>query len=129
MSFFTSDQNLVQSALNVTWTLIFSTFPSGFKGMQRGVIRALGIQHLALIVNLIGHWIINLSLQYLLGFYFGLGMLGMWLSKMILELFLFGSYSLLLHFYDWNKAIEKSKARQEGFKKQETKKSDAFEKA
>ena len=62
MGFFTSDQNLLESALSVTWVLTFSTFPDGFKGMLKGVIRALGIQHLALFVNLVGHWIINLSL-------------------------------------------------------------------
>ena len=43
LSFFSSDQSLVDRAVSVTWVLTFSTFPDGFKGMQKGVIRALGI--------------------------------------------------------------------------------------
>jgi MATE family multidrug resistance protein len=98
---FTKDQKLIDLAESVIWILTFSTFPDGYKGMLKGVVRAIGIQHIALYVNLMGHWVINLSLQYLLAFYFEMRMPGMWFAKLFLEYFIMISYLIVLSRYDW----------------------------
>ena len=111
VSSFTSNDKIVELAYSVTWVVTITVFPDNFKAMQQGVIRAIGIQSYAVYINLVGYWIINLSLWYLLAFKCGLGVLGMWLSEMILQYFLLISQSLLLHHYDWNKSIEKVKLK------------------
>jgi multidrug resistance protein, MATE family len=108
---FTTDPELSRLALSVIWLLSISSFPDGFKGMQKGVVRALGIQYVAVYINIAGHWCINLTLQYLLAFYFGLGMLGMWISKCVLEIFIFLSYSTIIWKADWDKIAEKASER------------------
>ena len=84
------------TALSVIWMISFNTFPDGFKGMLKGVIKALGIQHKCVYVNISGHWIINMSLLYLLPFYFEMGIVGMWTAKVILEWYIFLAYFTLI---------------------------------
>lgn len=89
LSVFTRDEELIKLASNVTWIICLSNLPDSFKGMMQGVIRALGIQKRAFYINIMGHGILNLSLQYLFVFKLDLGMRGMWYSKLCLELFIF----------------------------------------
>ena len=74
--------------------------------MLKGVIKALGIQHKCVYVNISGHWIINMTLLYLLPFYFEMGIVGMWTAKIILEWYIFLAYFALIHFQDWEKIIK-----------------------
>jgi len=109
---FTSDPELEQTATSVLWIISFSTFPDGFKGMLKGVIRALGLQAATVYINSVGHWCINLTLQWLLAFHFGLGLAGMWFGKLVLEYFIFFAYSILIRVSDWDKIAQKSYERQ-----------------
>ena len=59
---FTNDPSLQHMAISVIWIISFSTFPDGFKGMLKGVIRALGLQAATVYINTVGHWCINLTL-------------------------------------------------------------------
>ena len=70
--------------------------PDSYKGMTRGTIKGLGLQDYLVILNLSGHWFLNLSLMLFLGFYFKLGILGFWLSKLALEIFLNIVYFILV---------------------------------
>ena len=47
---------------SVIWLISFNTFPDGFKGMLKGIIKALGIQVYCIYINILGHWCINLTL-------------------------------------------------------------------
>jgi MATE family multidrug resistance protein len=109
---FTSDPQLQRTATSVVWIISFSTFPDGFKGMLKGVIRALGLQTATVYINSVGHWCINLTLQWLLAFHFGLGLTGMWFGKLVLEYFIFFAYSILIKVADWDKIAQKSYERQ-----------------
>ena len=70
--------------------------PDSYKGMIRGTIKGLGLQENLVILNLSGHWCLNLTLMLLLGFYFELGLFGFWLSKLALEIFLNIVYLMLV---------------------------------
>ena len=39
----TKSEDIRAQALSVIWLISFNTFPDGFKGMLKGVIKALGI--------------------------------------------------------------------------------------
>lgn len=78
--------------------------------MLKGVIIAYGIQHKCLYVNLTGHWIINMSLLYLLPFYFKMGIVGIWTAKVILEWYIFLAYFAMIQFQDWKSVTIESNA-------------------
>ena len=42
--------------------LVFNVGPESFKGMLKGIIRGLGIQKYAVVLNLVGYWIICLPI-------------------------------------------------------------------
>jgi Na+-driven multidrug efflux pump len=96
-----------ETALQVIWLISFNTFPDGFKGMLKGVIKALGIQDKCVYVNITGHWFLNLTLLYLLPFYFEMGILGMWTAKLVLEWYIFIVYYLMISLQDWDKIVNK----------------------
>ena len=58
---FTTDETVLKIAVSTIWIVSINSFPDAFKGMQRGVIRGLGVQKVTAYVNVLCHWIINLS--------------------------------------------------------------------
>jgi Na+-driven multidrug efflux pump len=49
---FTDVPEVQQKAISVAWLISFNTFPDLYKGMLKGLIGALGLQHKAVWVNL-----------------------------------------------------------------------------
>jgi len=80
-------------------------FPDMFKGMLKGVIKALGIQNRCLLVNISGHWCIFMTLLYLFPFKLKMGQTGIWIAKLILEWYIMLAYCLITYCADWKKTI------------------------
>jgi Na+-driven multidrug efflux pump len=97
----------------VVWLISFNTFPDGFKGMLKGVIKALGIQVYCIYVNLFGHWCINLTLQWYLGVHLGMGIKGLWYAKLILEAYILLAYYFIVWWQNWDKIVKESSERQQ----------------
>ena len=111
VSVFSKDQNLLNLAVGAIWIVSINTFPDAFKGMQKGVIRGLGIQKATAYVNVLCHWCINLTLQYLLAFKLGWGVEGMWIAKTIMECCIFIGYTTMIQCHDWQRSVELSQKR------------------
>lgn len=79
--------------------------------MLKGVIKALGRQNKAVYLNLSGHWVVNLSLVYLFAFRLNLGIIGFWLAKLVLEIYICSAYLIMINMQDWEKIIYESKER------------------
>lgn len=62
VAMFTTDQSLQDIVNRVMYLIILASIPDNQKGMLKGVIKALVLQKQCTILNLIGHWGINLSL-------------------------------------------------------------------
>ena len=62
VSLFTQRDEIIALVSGVIWLISFNTFPDGFKGMLKGIIKALGIQSYCIYINILGHWCINLTL-------------------------------------------------------------------
>ena len=105
---FSKDQQILEIAGSVMWLQCLNCFPDGFKSLQKGVIRALGLQYLAVYINFVGHWVLNLSVTYYLVFYLKIGIEGIWISKCLMELFIAISYTCLIKRTDWLKIAEKT---------------------
>ena len=96
MALFSTPDREMDLIKGCIWLISFSTFPDGFKGMLKGIIKALGIQWYIAFINIGGHWLINLTLQIYLGIYCGYGILGLWTAKVVLEFYVLTSYYLLI---------------------------------
>lgn len=110
---FTSNNNMQLIVNNLMIIIIVSSIPDSLKGMLKGVIKALGLQKQCAIVNLLGHWGINLTLCMMLGFYFEWRLFGLWTAKIILEIYVISSYALLIHCQNWEEIAEKAHNRLE----------------
>lgn len=108
---FTQNEKILNLAVSAIWIVSINTFPDAFKGMQRGVIRGLGIQKVTAYVNILCHWLINLSFQYLLAFRLGWGVEGMWIAKTVMEFSILIGYSTIIYLHDWQKSVEECQER------------------
>lgn len=109
---FTQNKQIIEMIDTVIWIISFNTFPDCYKGMLKGIIKALGVQKYCAYINISGHWCINLTLQYYLGFHLKMGLQGLWLAKLINEFYIMMMYTLLTAFTDWDKIAEEAKERQ-----------------
>ena len=77
---FTSDRDVV--ATGVTLLLVAAVFQlfDGLQGVATGVLRGLGDTRPPMFSNLAGHWIIGLPVGYALCFWWGFGVVGLWIG-------------------------------------------------
>ena len=77
---FTSDPDVV--ATGVTLLLVAAVFQlfDGLQGVATGVLRGLGDTRTPMFSNLAGHWIIGLPVGYALCFWWGFGVVGLWIG-------------------------------------------------
>jgi Na+-driven multidrug efflux pump len=100
---FTDKENIINISLSIIWLISFNTFPDGYKGMLKGIIKALGLQKICVYVNIGGHWCINLTLQWFFAFYLKLGLVGIWYAKLCLEAYIVVAYFAIIQCADWQK--------------------------
>jgi Na+-driven multidrug efflux pump len=101
---YTNLPSVRQECLTAFPFLLINTFPDLFKGMLKGIIKAMGIQHKAVYVHLVCHWMILPTSFYLLAFKFELGIAGLWLSKIILEFCIVILYGFIISTSSWELA-------------------------
>lgn len=111
MGLWTSDQDLIQLGKGNIWIVCLVIIPEGIKGMQKGVIKALSLQSQTILIHIVGHWLISVSLQLLLGIYFDLRCKGLWFAKFVLEAYTMIAYTILLYLADWGAKSEEAVAR------------------
>ncbi len=77
---FTSDPDVV--ATGVTLLLVAAVFQlfDGLQGVATGVLRGLGDTRTPMFSNLAGHWIIGLPVGYAMCFWWGFGVVGLWIG-------------------------------------------------
>ena len=69
-------------ATGVTLLLVAAVFQlfDGLQGVATGVLRGLGDTRTPMFSNLAGHWIIGLPVGYALCFWWGFGVVGLWIG-------------------------------------------------
>lgn len=97
-----------QAAGTVMFMLSINTFPEHLKGFQKGVIKALSLQHKSVIAHLIGNFGINLTLAYYFTMECDTGVVGIWYAKVIMEVFLVLAQTYIIETADWQKIIDQS---------------------
>jgi len=102
ISIFTTEKQINAELQKLMWVFSLNTFPDCYKGMLKGIIKALGIQTKAAYINISGHWCINITLQLYLGFHLNMGLEGIWIAKVINEFYIAAMYIIVLRVTDWD---------------------------
>ena len=82
---FTDDKNVVAIITSIIWLISFNTFPDGFKGMLKGMIKALGLQAKCAWISIFSQWCINMTLMWYFGVHLDLQVKGLWYAKLTME--------------------------------------------
>jgi len=106
--------DIQKEVLAIMWIICLQMIPDCIKGTYRGVVKARGLQFKAMLINMSCHWCVNLSLIWLLGFKLKLGIAGIWLAKLVLELYIMIAYLILIWSTDISEALEEKAVTDEG---------------
>lgn len=69
---------------------------------MRGTIQGLGLQAYCWVINLVCCWIVNFTLIYYFAFKLKMGLYGIWLAKLILEVVVASSMQVLVSSTNWD---------------------------
>ena len=78
-----------------------------------GIFRGLGKQRLASIISLMPYYIIQTSLSWFFGFYYKMGVIGIWISMMLGSMWTTIIYLLVFSYLDFNEIKHETKKRLE----------------
>ncbi len=68
---------LAVAAILIPLAGVFQVF-DGLQVVAGGILRGLGETRVAMLVNILGYWLLGLPVSYLLGFRLGMGPVGLW---------------------------------------------------
>lgn len=101
LSVLTKTDSIKNLSFSLRAWLVINIPTDCFAYVIRGVIKALGMQQSILMAHLIGQGILGSFLTFLFGFYFDLGLNGVWLAKTCMTYFLITYYLVILYRLDW----------------------------
>ena len=86
-------------------------FPDLFIGINTGMVQALALQKKVLVCNFGSYWIVLPACLYFFAFYLEMGLLGIWLAKVVMGIFYFLSMSYVIENLDWEASALESQKR------------------
>ena len=92
----TNIDSVHSEAMNAVWLLVIHTYPDIMKGLMKGPINALGIQYKAVYIHMFTYWCVSPISMWYFAFYSKMGIVGLWISKIINEYLNFTMYLILL---------------------------------
>jgi MATE family multidrug resistance protein len=101
--FFTTDPVIAEDTRACFWSLFLYIFFSTIKGVQNGVVRALGMQKSNSILTLLFAYGVGIPLAGIFCFLVGMGLPGMWFGIAIANGFLIVAIQKLIKEAEWEK--------------------------
>jgi MATE family multidrug resistance protein len=80
---FTRDAQVIRNAVGLLAIAAAFQLFDGTQAVATGVLRGLGDTRTPMIMNIIGHWVLGLPIGYVLCFWFGWGVRGLWVGLSI----------------------------------------------
>ena len=80
---FTRDAAVVAMGVPLLWLVAPSQVFDGVQAVATGVLRGLGDTRTPVVANVVAHWVLGLPLGYALCFWWGWGLMGLWLGLYI----------------------------------------------
>lgn len=81
LNLFTEDPSIIMVGLPVLWAIVFVEPGRAMNIVLMGSLKSTGDVRFPVIIGIISMWGIAVSLSYLLGVHYGLGLLGIWLAQ------------------------------------------------
>mmetsp|Transcript_20 Transcript_20/g.14 ORF Transcript_20/g.14 Transcript_20/m.14 type:complete len:84 (-) Transcript_20:65-316(-) len=78
------------------------------QGLGAGIIRAIGYQHFASVIQFVSMWVILVPLAYFIGFTFDYGFYGLWVAAPAGPFCSTTSYLAIIFIVNWTKLAKKS---------------------
>ena len=78
---------------------------------MKGVIKALGLQNITLVIHIVFQGFFNFIVYWFFLIKLDLGMMGVWISKSVVDIFITIGYSLVLQASDWERISNDSLQR------------------
>ena len=103
---FTYHQNISKVILDSIPIVSIICITMFIEGTGQGIIKAMGYQTIASIILCICMWVIALPCTLLFGFYFKIGLKGLWLGYLVGNILIAISYSAIILKADWMKITE-----------------------
>ena len=108
-----------QAAYTILIYFAINVFLEGNRGVIRGVIKAMGLQHTQIAIAIIAQWVVAPCLMYYFIFvcqpdgqlHPGLGLSGIWISKLIIEVYINLAYLRILYNTDMQAIIDETRER------------------
>jgi putative MATE family efflux protein len=105
LKFFTTDTDIIAAGLPILWVIVFVEPGKALNIVLMSSLKSAGDVRFPVLIGMISMWGVAVSLSYILGVYFGFGLLGIWIAQGIDE-WLRGCFA----FRRWeNKPWERSK--------------------
>ena len=80
ISAFTTDQRVIDIGVRLLAIAAAFQLFDGTQAVVTGVLRGVGETRMPMIINVIGHWLLGLPVGYALCFWYGWGVLGLWVG-------------------------------------------------
>ncbi|ESX01754.1 putative transporter [Ogataea parapolymorpha DL-1] len=107
---FTDDEEVIKFTANLLRGVAFNEFGDAVNAIFSSLLRGQGRQNIGSVLNLTAYYMIAIPLELLFGFYFGLGVAGLWVGFLLGELFLSAAEVYLIWSTNWDGLIEKNQA-------------------
>lgn len=82
---FTNDPMIISVGLPVLWAIVFVEPGRAMNIVLMNSLKSAGDVRFPVIIGIISMWGMSVSLSYLLGVHYGLGLLGIWLAQAVDE--------------------------------------------
>ena len=83
ISIFTTDQRVIDIGVRLLAIAAAFQLFDGTQAVVTGVLRGVGETRMPMIINVIGHWLFGLPVGYALCYWYGWGVLGLWIGLSI----------------------------------------------
>jgi MATE family multidrug resistance protein len=83
ISVFTTDQRVIDIGVRLLAIAAAFQLFDGTQAVVTGVLRGVGETRMPMIINVIGHWLFGLPVGYALCYWYGWGVLGLWIGLSI----------------------------------------------
>jgi MATE family multidrug resistance protein len=102
ISAFTTDQRVIDIGVRLLAIAAAFQLFDGTQAVVTGVLRGVGETRMPMIINVIGHWLFGLPVGYALCYWYGWGVLGLWIGLSVGLIFT----ALVLTAVWWNRTRE-----------------------
>lgn len=107
----TNEESVLNEARPLLFFLAINVWFETFRALIRGFIRALDLQHLTIWPSIISQWFANPLLIWYFAFELKFGLHGIWIAKIISEVYVDAAYYLIVHTTNFEEIIRQSKER------------------